>query len=209
MTAAAGLWYTDPGDDMQTDQIIQEAVAYIRTLFRGNTDGHGFEHSLRVWRNAMMIAKDEVCDQRIVSLAALLHDADDYKLFATENNANARRFLEAHQVPPEEADRICEAVNSVSFSKNKGKRPETAEGCIVQDADRLDAIGAVGIARTFAFGGTHGRPPEDSIAHFHEKLLLLKDMMNTQKAKEIAEERHAFMEDFLREWDRETKTQET
>ena len=193
---------------MQTDQLTREAIEYIRELFRGNADGHGFDHSLRVWRNAMMIAESEACDPRIVSLAALLHDADDYKLFATEDNANARSFLDAHGVTPEDADRICAAINAVSFSKNRGKRPETAEGCIVQDADRLDALGAVGIARTFAFGGSHGRPPEDSIAHFHEKLLLLKDMMNTGKAKEIAEERHGFMEDFLREWDRETKAPE-
>ena len=193
---------------MQTDQLTREAIEYIRELFRGNADGHGFDHSLRVWRNAMMIAESEACDPRIVSLAALLHDADDYKLFATEDNANARSFLDAHGVTPEDADRICAAINAVSFSKNRGKRPETAEGCIVQDADRLDALGAVGIARTFAFGGSHGRPPEDSIAHFHEKLLLLKDMMNTGKAKEIAEERHGFMEDFLREWDWETKAPE-
>lgn len=193
---------------MQTGQLTQEAIEYIRNLFRGNADGHGFDHSLRVWRNAMMIAESEDCDPRIVSLAALLHDADDYKLFATENNANARKFLDAHGVAWEDVDRICAAINAVSFSKNRGRRPETAEGRIVQDADRLDALGAVGIARTFAFGGGHGRPPEDSITHFHEKLLLLKDMMNTGKAKEIAEERHAFMEDFLREWDRETKIPE-
>ena len=193
---------------MQTDQLTQEAIEYIRDLFRGNADGHGSDHSLRVWRNAMMIAESEDCDPRIVSLAALLHDADDHKLFTTENNANARQFLDAHGVAQEDADRICAAINAVSFSKNKGKRPETAEGRIVQDADRLDALGAVGIARTFAYGGGHGRPPEDSIAHFHEKLLLLKDMMNTEKAKRIAEERHAYMEGFLREWDLETKIPE-
>ena len=188
------------------DRITQEAMEYVRALFQGNADGHGFDHTLRVWRNAMMIAETEPdCDPRIVSLAALLHDADDHKLFSTENNGNARRFLE-NRVPPETADRICEAVNAVSFSKNKGKRPDTPEGRIVQDADRLDAVGAIGIARTFAYGGKHGRAPEDSIAHFHEKLLLLKDMMNTEKAKELAEGRHAFMEAFLREWDAETKT---
>ena len=94
----------------------------------------------------------------------------------------------------------------VSFSKNRGKKPESIEGQIVQDADRLDAIGAIGIARTFAFGGKHGRSPEDSIAHFHEKLLLLKDMMNTDTAKLLAEDRHNFMQDFLQEWDREVES---
>ena len=177
------------------DGVTRDAVEYIRKLFDGNADGHGTEHTLRVWRNAMMIAETEPdCDRNIVSLAALLHDADDYKLFTTENNANARRFLTEHLVPEETAEKICAAINAVSFSKNRDRRPETLEGQIVQDADRLDAIGAVGIARTFAYGGRHGRTPEDSIMHFHEKLLLLKDMMNTRQAKAAAEEKHAFME---------------
>ena len=191
-------------DDKRMDGITRDAVDYIRALFRGNADGHGFDHSCRVWRNAMMIAETEAeCDLKTVSLAALLHDADDYKLFATENNANARRFLDGYGISAEETGRICAVINSVSFSKNKGKRPDTPEGRIVQDADRLDAIGAVGIARTFAYGGKHGRTPEESIQHFHEKLLLLKDMMNTDKARELAETRHAFMEAFLREWEDE------
>ena len=187
------------------NRITQDAMEYIRELFDGNADGHGAEHTLRVWRNAMRIAETEPeCDRQVVSLAALLHDADDRKLFATENNANARRFLDGHGVPAETADRICRVINAVSFSKNRDRRPESPEGRIVQDADRLDAIGAVGIARTFAYGGKHGRTPEDSIAHFHEKLFLLKDLINTEKAREIAEERHAFMEAFLREWEEET-----
>ena len=189
------------------DRITQDAMEYIRILFRENADGHGTDHTLRVWRNAMMIAEAEPgCDPQVVSLAALLHDADDHKLFATENNENARRFLKEQKVSAETEEKICTAINAVSFSKNREKRPDTPEGRIVQDEDRLDAIGAVGIARTFAYGGKHGRNPEDSIAHFHEKLLLLKDLMNTETAKAIAEERHAFMEAFLREWDNETGT---
>ena len=185
--------------------LVEAAKDYIRALFAENTDGHGFGHSMRVYRNALLILETEPeADRLVVSLGALLHDADDHKLFHTENNANARRFLEAQGVGQETADRICEAINAVSFSQNKGKRPGTIEGQIIQDADRLDAIGAVGIARTFAYGGKHGRTPEASIAHFHEKLLLLKDLMNTEQAKALAEERHAFMEAFLRQWDRET-----
>ena len=185
--------------------ILLDAIAYVTKLFAENAGGHDAGHTIRVWQNAQEIAASEPdCDFELVSLAALLHDADDHKLFATDNNANARRFLEDHGITGEKAERICEAVNSVSFSKNRGKRPETPEGRIVQDSDRLDAIGAVGIARTFAYGGKHGRTPEDSIEHFHEKLLLLKDMMNTEKAKELAGARHAFMEEFLREWDAET-----
>ena len=186
-------------------KLVNAAEDYIRTLFAENTDGHGFGHSMRVYRSALLILETEPeADRLVVSLGALLHDADDHKLFHTENNANARRFLTEQGVDPETADRICGAINAVSFSQNRGKRPETIEGQLIQDADRLDAIGAVGIARTFAYGGKHGRTPEASIAHFHEKLLLLKNLMNTEQAKALAEERHAFMEAFLRQWDRET-----
>ena len=185
-------------------EITDAAVRYIQGLFAENADGHGFDHSMRVYRNALRIAETEpAADRLIVSLGALLHDADDHKLFHTENNENARRFLREHGISPDTEDRICGAVNAVSFSKNRGKQPETIEARIIQDADRLDAIGAIGIARTFAYGGKHGRTPEASIAHFHEKLLLLKDLMNTEKAREMAESRHAIMEQFLREWERE------
>ncbi len=103
------------------NQITRDAMDYIRTLYAGNADRHGYEHSLRVWRNAMAIAGDEAgCDQEIVSLAALLHDADDNKLFSTKNNANARRFLEAHRIPTETTDRICAVINAVSFRRNRG-----------------------------------------------------------------------------------------
>lgn len=181
------------------------AAAYARDLFAGNSDGHGMAHTTRVYQLAMKIAEGEECDKRVVGLAALLHDTDDHKLFQTEHNANARRFLAEQGVDGETVDRICEAINAVSFSKNKGKRPETPEGRIVQDADRLDAMGAIGIARTFAYGGRHGRTPEESLGHFDEKLMRLKELMNTEKGKSMAEERHAFMEQFLAEWKRETE----
>ena len=184
---------------------LEAAIEYVRDLFRNNSGGHDAEHTLRVYRNAMSLARQEKeCDTEIVALAALLHDADDHKLFHTENNSNARAFLQSHGVDQEKTDRICVAINSVSFSRNRGKRPETQEGQIVQDADRLDAIGAIGIARTFAFGGEQGRPLEDSIRHFHEKLLLLKDELNTKSARELAEKRHQFMLAFLNEFSEET-----
>ena len=188
------------------EEIVKEATEYIRTLFQGNSDGHDFDHTMRVFHTAMEIADSEPdCDRQIVALAALLHDADDYKLFATEDNANARAFLNSQNVDEATAEKICTTINSVSFSKNRDKCPESNEGKIVQDADRLDAIGAIGIARTFAYGGKHGRTLDSSIAHFHEKLLLLKAMMHTEKAKEMAESRHAFMESFLQEWENEQK----
>ena len=189
------------------DELISAAIARVQTLFAGNSDGHDAEHTMRVYRNAMKIAEGEKCDRQIVALAALLHDADDGKLFHTEDNANARAFLLEHHIDEKTAGQIIIAINSVSFSRNRDRRPETAEGRIVQDADRLDALGAVGIARTFAYGGRHDRDLRDSICHFHEKLLLLKDLMNTETARALAEERHAFLLEFLREWDRETGEQ--
>ena len=184
---------------------MEDAVNYIEKLFQNDSGGHDASHSLRGYQNALQLAESEPgCCLEVISLAALLHDADDHKLFHTENNANARAFLEAHQVEAEAIERICRIINAVSFSKNRGKKPESIEGMIVQDADRLDAIGAIGIARTFAFGGEHGRPFDDSIRHFHEKLLLLKGEMNTERAKQLAEERHAFMVAFLEEYQKET-----
>ena len=187
------------------DIIIEKAKGYIEKLFEGNADGHDADHSLRVYHNAVQIAGAyPESDLFLISMAALLHDADDHKLFHTENNENARAFLKEQNVDEETIDKICAAINSVSFSRNRGKRPSTIEGMIVQDADRLDAIGAVGIARTFAFGGRNGRSLDSSIDHFYEKLLLLKDEMNTEEAKAIAGQRHAFMEGFLAEFYKET-----
>ena len=182
------------------ERIIEEATAYIQELFRNNSDGHDADHSLRVYHNAIRIAEGyPECDLRIVMLSSLLHDVDDHKLFHTENNENARTFLLSQHIGEEVIELICEIINGVSFSKNRGRRPDTLEGQIVQDADRLDAIGAVGIARTFAYGGKNGRSIETSLQHFYDKLLLLKDEMNTEEAKRLAELRHAYMTDFLTE----------
>lgn len=189
---------------MQNKDVISEAKKYITTLFEGDCGGHDAGHTMRVYKNAMDIAENEQdCDREIIALAALLHDVDDYKLFHTENNANARSFLMENQIPEEEIERICRVINSVSFSQNRGKAPTDIEGKIVQDADRLDALGAIGIARTFAYGGGHSRSMEDSIQHFHDKLLLLCDEMNTHAAKSIAKVRHDFMVAFLEEFEKE------
>lgn len=187
--------------------LIPDTITYIENLFRSNAGGHDAAHSLRVYKNAMMIAENEPgANIDTVALAALLHDADDHKLFHTENNENARTFLEKNQVSKEMIEQICIAVNAVSFSQNRGKRPDTLEGKIVQDADRLDAIGAIGIARTFAFGGEQGRSLQESVQHFYDKLLLLKDSMNTETGKLLAQKRHAFLETFLKELQEETET---
>lgn len=187
------------------EPLIEAAIAYITELFCGNAGGHDAAHTLRVYRNAMRIAASEPsADTTVVALAALLHDADDHKLFATQDNANARAFLVKQQVDAPTIEQICETVNSVSFSQNRGRRPRTLEGRIVQDADRLDALGAIGIARTFAYGGEHGRPLEASVQHFHDKLLLLAGEMNTDAGRALAQERHAFLQAFLDELERET-----
>ena len=188
------------------EHLIMEAIEYIRELFSGDAGGHDAGHSLRVYRLALRIAQGEPgADLTVVALAALLHDADDHKLFRTEHNANARGFLASHGLPPETIERICRCINAVSFSQNRGKRPDSIEGKIVQDADRLDALGAVGIARTFAYGGAHGRTMESSVAHFHEKLLLLRDELNTETAKRLAQPRHELLLRFLEEYEAETK----
>ena len=185
---------------MGHDKLITDAVGYVSELLGKNSGGHDAEHSLRVYRNALKIAEKEPgCDLTVVSLAAILHDVDDHKLFHHENNENARAFLSERGVSKEMTEEIVSVINSVSFSQNREKKPETLEGKIVQDADRLDAMGAIGIARTFAYGGEHGRNIAESVQHFYDKLLLLKDELNTDAAKEIASGRHAFLEDFLAE----------
>ncbi len=183
---------------------IERAIDYITTLFQGNGDGHDLAHSLRVYHNAMMIAQMEgQGEEEAVALSALLHDCDDHKLFHTENNANARCFLQQEGLSEERIEEICRNINSVSFSKNRGRVPETIEGKIVQDADRLEAIGAIGIARCFQFGGSHGRSLENSIEHFYDKLLLVSKELNTPSAKKMAEKRDKLMQDFLKEWGEE------
>lgn len=193
---------------MDDKKLISDAMNFVSDLLENNSGGHDTAHSLRVYKNALEIAGNEPgCDMTVVSLAALLHDVDDHKLFDHENNENAREFLSNSGVPNEKIEEICSVIDSVSFSKNRGKKPETLEGKIVQDADRLDAMGAIGIARTFAYGGEHGRSIEESVMHFHEKLLLLKDEMNTESAHKIADSRHAFLEEFLSHYYEEIKSE--
>lgn len=191
---------------MNKEKIIESAKEYIKDVFKNESTGHDKEHTMRVYHNALTIAKDyPECDLFIIELASLLHDVDDHKLFDSPNNENARKFLNEQKIEEKQIERICEVINEISFSKNKDKKPSSLEAMIVQDADRLDAMGAIGVARTFAYGGKECRPLESSIKHFYEKLLLLKDKMNTETGKRIAEERHAFLISFLSEYNKETK----
>ncbi|ASN05555.1 HD domain-containing protein [Virgibacillus necropolis] len=177
---------------------------YVYNLFHDDTTGHDFHHMKRVARIATTLARKERADLFICESAAWLHDIGDKKLFANPELARNEMdvFLAKIGVKRNTIEHIYKAMNDVSFSK--GNIPATLEGKVVQDADRLDAMGAIGIARVFAFGGTreqliyHDEKPENtSIQHFYDKLLKLKSLMNTQAAIEIAQERHVFMENYL------------
>lgn len=209
-------------------QLIDNAIAHIKERFKDEFSGHDYFHSLRVFNLATQIAKKEAnVNIEVVQLAALLHDVDDYKLFSgiAGSNANAREFLAMNNVYATDIELICDIISKVSYKGTDTEVHSTIEGKIVQDADRLDAIGAMGIARTFAYGGNRHRTMHDpdikprrnmdfaeyskstgtTINHFYEKLVKLKDMMNTNTAKELAEGRHNFMceflEEFTGEWD--------
>lgn len=177
---------------------------YVFNLFHDDATGHDFYHMERVARMAKTIAVKEGADSLICESAAWLHDIGDKKLFDNPEQAwnELHDFLTKLEINRSTIEQIYEAISDVSFSK--GKTPATIEGRIVQDADRLDAIGAIGIARVFAYGGTkeqliyHDEKPDNtSIQHFYDKLLKLKNRMNTQTAIEIAQERHAFMKTYL------------
>jgi uncharacterized protein len=205
--------------------IIQQTEAFIKKTLESEETGHDWWHVYRVWTMAKRIAKEEDgVNLFVIEIAALLHDLGDYKLSMNKEETaeqDIAEYLEQFSLPDDIVKRIIDTVDRVSFSKNVHRTdPFSIEAQIVQDADRLDALGAIGIARTFAFGGSKKRllhdpntKPKDyktteerragtnsTINHFYEKLLLLKDRMNTKTGKNIAEERHEFMEQFLKEF---------
>ena len=203
------------------EELINKTIEKAKETFQNDYSGHDFWHTLRVYNVAKTIAEKEKCDMEIVCLAALLHDFDDAKITdSTTELENATNWLKENNYPLDRINLIKEIINNISFKGIDTKIPNTIEGKIVQDADRLDAIGAIGIARTFAYGGSKGRemwnPNEqyidnmneeeyrknkgNTINHFYEKLLKLKDMMNTDTAKEMAKHRHLYMEKFLEEF---------
>ncbi|MBI3340525.1 MAG: HD domain-containing protein [Chloroflexi bacterium] len=213
---------------MNQNEIIEKTARYIQKEFRDDSSGHDWWHIYRVWKNAMNICGHEQANRFVVQMAALLHDLDDWKFNpdGDESPARAKAWLEQCGVDEAVSKQVVEIIAHLSF-KGAGveNKIDTIEGMIVQDADRLDAIGAVGVGRAFAYGGYKGRPLYDpdsppqahrsfeqyknsrsaTINHFYEKLLLLKDRMNTPAAKRMAEERHDFMlkflDQFMREWD--------
>lgn len=201
--------------------VVELCKDYVKEFFAGESSGHDYFHTIRVYNNAKLLAsKNPEADLEICELSALLHDVDDRKISpeTTKNKDNARKFLKENEVDDETIEAICKIIEKIPFSE--GLIPDTLEGKIVQDADRLDAIGAIGIARTFAYGGNHGvemynpdckpklnetkeeykNSDSTTINHFYEKLLLLEDLMNTKEGKEIAKERTVYMQNFLNEF---------
>jgi uncharacterized protein len=212
--------------------LIEKTKQFVSSELENDKTGHDYWHSIRVWRNAKFISMKEnvKTDLLVVELAALLHDIEDWKS-GSKNEGKIIKWLIELGINDKSTSHICEIISHISF-KGLGVDNEiiSIEGKIVQDADRLDAIGAIGIARAFAYGGNKNRniyDPEEkavihksfneyknsqscTINHFHEKLLHLKDLMNTQTAKQLAEDRHKimtdFLDNFLTEWDLNCKS---
>ncbi|WP_373057318.1 HD domain-containing protein [Zunongwangia sp. H14] len=212
-------------------EIIENTIAFVKETLKNAEGGHDWFHIQRVYNNAKLIAEGENADDFIVALGALLHDIADSKFHngdETIGPKTAEDFLNSQQVSSEVIEHVIKIIENISFKGgNVNREFSSLELDIVQDADRLDALGAIGIARTFNYGGYKGRGlynPEikpnlnmskeeykassaPTLNHFYEKLLLLKDRMNTQTGKEIAEKRHEFMEiyleQFYKEWNGE------
>jgi len=212
-------------------EIIEQTIRFVKEQLKNAEGGHDWFHIERVYKNALLIAKEEKCDLEVVKLAALLHDIADSKFHNGDESVGpktAKTFLEALKVKEETILPVIAIIENISFKGgNFDQQFYSKELAIVQDADRLDAIGAIGIARTFNYGGFKNRALYDpeiapnlsmskeeykkseapTINHFYEKLLLLKDKMNTETGKKIAKKRHDFMIHFLAqfyaEWDGE------
>ena len=209
---------------MTEQETLAATAAYVKELLSGEGSGHDWWHIYRVWNNAKLIAAQEQVNLYIVELAALLHDVGDHKFHNGDETVGprmAREWLLKCNANAEAIDHVCAIISGLSF-KGAGTSSEmkTPEGRVVQDADRLDAIGAIGIARAFAYGGHKGRELHNpsiqpvlhdsfgqykantapTLNHFYEKLLLLKDRMHTETARTLAEERHRYMEGFLEQF---------
>jgi uncharacterized protein len=208
---------------------IHNTILFVKEKLQDAEGGHDWFHVERVYNNALLIADEEICDLEVVKLAALLHDIADSKFHNGDESIGpkiAREFLVSQSVAEEKINHIVGIIENMSFKGgNFEKQFHSKELEIVQDADRLDAIGAIGIARTFNYGGFKNRPlynpniqpnlnmnkeeyknsESPTLNHFYEKLLLLKDKMNTETGKKIAQKRHDFMVTFLSqfyaEWD--------
>ncbi|MDT8336209.1 MAG: HD domain-containing protein [Candidatus Izemoplasmatales bacterium] len=188
---------------------IEKAKDYVKELLSDESTGHDYCHALRVYNMALYLAIGKDVDLDVISLAAILHDVDDKKI-APKNSHRALDFLKEH-VSDEIKEQVTNIIDNMSYSSQiKGSELHTLEGKIVQDADRLDALGAIGIARCFAYTGKINRKIYDysidddsGIAHFYQKLFNLDALMNTSEARIIAEQRIEFMKEYLKEFFKE------
>ena len=204
------------------EAILKNAEAYVQEVFAADHSGHDAAHTMRVCRTARMLAEEEGAGLFIVQLAALLHDVDDRKL-SPETSAHKDRaaaFMRGQGLGEDVVRTVCGIIGEAAYAGRDSVVPASIEGKCVQDADRLDALGAVGVARAFAYGGSRGRVMYDpkiapamgmsgeayrrhvstTVNHFYEKLFLLKDMMNTEAARRLAEHRERYMRGFLEEF---------
>ncbi|CAM4091724.1 HD domain-containing protein [Zobellia nedashkovskayae] len=216
---------------MTDTEIVEQTIAFVKETLKGAEGGHDWFHIERVFKNTLLIAKEEKVDILVVSLGALLHDIADAKFNNGDETVGpklAQNFLDDLKVNEETINHVIKIIENISFKNSLEKTEEkfsSLELEVVQDADRLDALGAIGIARAFNYGGFKNRElynPEiapnlkmskaeykkssaPTLNHFYEKLLLLKDKLNTKTGTKLAEERHQYMEDFLKqfykEWD--------
>ena len=206
---------------MINTDLISKTILFVKEKLENAEGGHDWFHIERVFKNSVLISKNEVCDTTVVKLGALLHDIADSKFHDGDESVGpriAREFLESENVDEEIITHVVNIIENISYKGgNFEKKFSSIELDVVQDADRLDAIGAIGIARTFNYGGFKNRTLYDpkiapnssmtkeeykkndspTLNHFYEKLLLLKDKMNTETGKQIAQERHRYMEGFL------------
>ena len=206
---------------MTYPELISKTISFVKAKLENAEGGHDWFHIERVFKNAVLIAKNEDCDVTVVKLGALLHDIADSKFHEGDESVGpkiARDFLESENVDEEIITHVVHIIENISYKGgNFEKKFSSLELDVVQDADRLDAIGAIGIARAFNYGGFKNRALYDpkiapnsrmskeeykkndapTLNHFYEKLLLLKDKMNTDTGKQIAKERHRYMEGFL------------
>lgn len=211
-------------DDASVEEIIRNTIAFVKDELKDAEGGHDWFHIERVYKNSIHISEGEKVDKIVVALGALLHDIADSKFHNGDDTVGpkkAREFLKTQNVGEEIIEHVVKIIENVSFSGgNKTQKFTSLELEVVQDADRLDALGAIGIARTFNYGGFKNRKLYDpeitpklnmspseykasnapTINHFYEKLLLLKDRMNTETGRKIAIERHVFMETFLEQF---------
>lgn len=212
--------------DNDSKQLIEKTRKHVKNVLELEYSGHDYWHIHRVWKMAQRLAKEENANTLIIELTALLHDLGDPKI-SSYNTASqpAKKWLSKLTKNEELISEVCHIIDNMSFRDENSAEPLSLEGKIVQDADRLDAIGAIGISRVFSFVGNknmlvhnpntnpnlnmtseeYKKNNSTAINHFYEKLLLLKDKMNTNSAKKIAQSRHAFMKEFLdrfyKEWE--------